>query len=122
MTLSHPGELPSLTPAEANYPVWTPQHESIVRGILDRDLYAQLYGATTPHGYSVDKAIQSAVDMPLAQSVAIGAVAGDAESYTLFAGLFDPVIEQVPARACCCAWLQWFATVHTCMWQAAVWM
>lgn len=49
----------------------------------------QLEGVVTPHGWTLEKAIQSGIDNP---DSSIGVYAGDPESYTLLAPLFDPVI------------------------------
>lgn len=51
----------------------------------------QLDGVVTPHGWVVEKAIQSGVDNP---DSSIGAYAGDPESYTVLAQLFDPIIRE----------------------------
>ena len=49
----------------------------------------------TSSGYTIDQAIQVGVDNPTHPFVPItvGLIAGDEESYTVFAELFDPIIE-----------------------------
>ena len=49
-----------------------------------------LKDVVTPHGWTLDKAIQSGIDNP---DSSIGVYAGDPESYTLLADLFDPIIK-----------------------------
>jgi creatine kinase len=50
-----------------------------------------LSGVVTPHGWTFKKAIQSGVDNPDSN---IGVYAGDPESYTMLAPLFDPIIKE----------------------------
>ncbi|HWC58023.1 MAG TPA: phosphagen kinase [Candidatus Paceibacterota bacterium] len=49
----------------------------------------ELKDVVTPHGWTLQKAIQSGIDNP---DSSIGVYAGDPESYTVLAPLFDPVI------------------------------
>ncbi len=51
----------------------------------------QLKDVVTPHGWTLQKAIQSGIDNP---DSSIGLYAGDPESYTMLAPLFDPVIKE----------------------------
>ncbi len=51
----------------------------------------QLEDSVTPHGWTLEKAIQSGMDNPDSN---IGVYAGDPESYALLAPLFDPVIRE----------------------------
>lgn len=53
------------------------------------EVIAELKGIITPHGWTVEKAIQSGLDNP---DSSIGVYTGDPESYTMLAPLFDPVI------------------------------
>lgn len=50
-----------------------------------------LMGKTTSHGWTAEKSVQSGIDNP---DSSIGVYAGDPESYTLLADLFDPVIRE----------------------------
>jgi len=50
-----------------------------------------LAGVTTSHGWTLKKAVQSGIDNP---DSSIGVYAGDPESYTAFATLFDPIIKE----------------------------
>lgn len=51
----------------------------------------QLKDVVTPHGWTLQKAIQSGIDNP---DSSIGVYAGDPESYTMLAALFDPIIRE----------------------------
>lgn len=51
----------------------------------------QLADVVTPHGWTLQKAIQSGIDNP---DSSIGIYAGDPESYTMLAPLFDPIIKE----------------------------
>jgi hypothetical protein len=81
--------------AMAGFPVWTPAHVSVVREVLTREAYEVMAAHPTRHGFTIDMAIQSAVDAPLINAVRIGCVAGDEESYSAFSLLFDEVIYEV---------------------------
>ena len=49
----------------------------------------------TPNGFTLDQAIQSGVDNPGHPGIkTVGIVAGDADSYRVFAPIFDPIIKQ----------------------------
>eukprot|EP00493_Phyllostaurus_siculus_P026246 UN26591 len=63
--------------------------------ILTPELYAKLRDVETPNGFTLDAAIQTGVDNPgHPHGIAtVGCVAGDEESYEVFADLFDPIIE-----------------------------
>uniref|UniRef100_A0A8C4TK63 Creatine kinase U-type, mitochondrial n=1 Tax=Erpetoichthys calabaricus TaxID=27687 RepID=A0A8C4TK63_ERPCA len=51
--------------------------------------------ATTPNGFTLDNCIQTGVDNPGHPFIkTVGMVAGDEESYEIFADLFDPVIKE----------------------------
>ncbi len=51
----------------------------------------QLADVVTPHGWTLQKAIQSGIDNP---DSSIGIYAGDPESYTMLAKLLDPIIKE----------------------------
>ena len=70
------------------------QHTSQMAKCLNPDIYLKLATLKTPNGFTLDRAIQMGVDNPGHPSiVAVGMVAGDEESYDIFADLFDPVIK-----------------------------
>ena len=62
---------------------------------LTKEIYEKLCDKKTPSGFSLDQAIQTGVDNPGHPFImTVGCVAGDEESYEVFADLFDPVIEK----------------------------
>ena len=62
---------------------------------LTPEIYAKLCKKKTPNGFTLDQAIQTGVDNPGHPFImTVGCVAGDEESYQVFADLFDPVIEK----------------------------
>ncbi|KAJ8249476.1 hypothetical protein GJAV_G00235860 [Gymnothorax javanicus] len=69
------------------------KHYSYMASHLTPALYAKLCDKVTPNGFTLDQAIQTGVDNPGEPSVeSVGMVAGDEESYEVFADLFYPVI------------------------------
>lgn len=70
-------------------------HNNFMANHLTPDLYESLRHETTTNGFTLDKAIQVGVDHPgVPWQQASGIVAGDKESYEVFAPLFDEVIEE----------------------------
>ncbi len=68
-----------------------PNADMLMKKHCTEEVIAELKGVTTPHGWTVEKAIQSGVDNP---DSSIGVYAGDPQSYTMLAPLFDPVIRE----------------------------
>ena len=69
-------------------------HNNWMAKCLTTDIYLKLAPLKTPKGFTLDRAIQTGVDNPGHPFImTVGMVAGDEESYTEFADLFDPVIE-----------------------------
>ena len=86
--LSKPLRLPS------NYPDLS-QHSNWMAKCLSEDVFQKLATRATPSGFTLDKVIQTGVDNPGHPYImTVGCVAGDEESYEVFAELFDPVIEK----------------------------
>lgn len=79
--------------ADERFPRWTPQHKSLTRKFTTRELYRKLADTKTPLGFTFDQVIQPAIDLPQASHQSIACVAGDEESYEVFAEFFDQVIE-----------------------------
>lgn len=52
---------------------------------------AELERVVTPHGWTLEKAIQSGVDNP---DSSVGIYAGDPESYQMLASIFNPIIQE----------------------------
>nr|AAR14888.2 three domain flagellar creatine kinase [Chaetopterus variopedatus] len=78
------GDMPDLT-----------YHNNWMAKCLTPEIYNKLCKTKTPSGYTLDAAIQTGVDNPGHPFImTVGCVAGDEESYEVFAGMFDPVIEK----------------------------
>ncbi|MEA1915089.1 MAG: arginine kinase, partial [Campylobacterota bacterium] len=74
-----------------NYPNFTNEHQSLMAKYLTKELFEELKDLRTSNDFSLQELIHSGVRNP---DSGIGAYAGDEESYTTFAALFDPIIEQ----------------------------
>jgi len=80
-------------PASCNFPDLT-KHNNVMAKHLTPAMYAQLRDRVTPNGCTLDQCIQTGVDNPGHPFImTVGVVAGDEESYEVFAPLFDAIIE-----------------------------
>jgi len=71
------------------------QHNNWMAKCLTKEIYDKLYKTKTPTGFTLDYAIQTGVDNPGHPFImTVGCVAGDEETYSVFADFFDPVIEK----------------------------
>ncbi|XP_015752750.1 PREDICTED: creatine kinase M-type-like, partial [Acropora digitifera] len=69
-------------------------HNNYMAKALTKEVYANLRNKATKNGYTLDDVIQTGVDNPGHPFImTVGCVAGDEESYEVFADLLDPVIE-----------------------------
>ncbi|MFT5676887.1 MAG: arginine kinase [Paraglaciecola sp.] len=73
------------------YPDFTAEYKSLMAKNLTKDVFEQLKYVVTEHGFSLKNAINSGLKNP---DSGIGVYAGDEQSYTCFAPLFDPIIKQ----------------------------
>ncbi|KAK5901805.1 hypothetical protein CesoFtcFv8_007128 [Champsocephalus esox] len=81
-------------PASAEYPDLR-KHNNCMASHLTPAIYAKLVDKATPNGYTLDLAIQTGVDNPGHPFIkTVGMVAGDEESYEIFADLLDPIIKE----------------------------
>jgi creatine kinase len=79
--------------AEDEYPDLK-AHNNHMAKALTLPIYSKLRDLKTPGGFTLDEVIQTGVDNPGHPFImTVGAVAGDEESYSVFADLFDPIIE-----------------------------
>ena len=89
------GKKKSSTPASLNNFPDIRQHNNLMAKHLTPKLYEKLQNQATSSGFTLDQAIQTGVDNPGHPFIStVGIVAGDEESYDLFADLFDPIIEE----------------------------
>jgi len=73
------------------YPVWSDKNKSLLRKYLTPEVFAKLKDKKTKYGFTLQQVINSGV---WNQDSNIGVYAGDEDSYTVFADLFDPVIKE----------------------------
>ncbi|KAL7846712.1 hypothetical protein SRHO_G00216920 [Serrasalmus rhombeus] len=82
-----------LYPPSADYPDLR-KHNNCMASALTPAIYAKLRDKITPNNWTIDQCIQTGVDNPGHPFIkTVGMVAGDEESYEVFAELFDPVIK-----------------------------
>ncbi|NXL79063.1 KCRU kinase, partial [Leptocoma aspasia] len=71
------------------------KHNNCMASNLTPAIYARLCDKATPNGWTLDQCIQTGVDNPGHPYIkTVGIVAGDEETYEVFADLFDPVIQE----------------------------
>ncbi|XP_070559688.1 creatine kinase, flagellar-like isoform X2 [Ptychodera flava] len=77
----------------SNYPDLS-KHNNFMAKCLTEDIFNKLADKKTINGYTLDEVIQTGVDNPGHPFImTVGCVAGDEESYEVFADLLDPVID-----------------------------
>uniref|UniRef100_A0A3Q3KJD8 Creatine kinase S-type, mitochondrial n=1 Tax=Monopterus albus TaxID=43700 RepID=A0A3Q3KJD8_MONAL len=82
-----------LYPPSSDYPDLR-KHNNCMASALTPAVYAKLRDKVTPNNWTLDQCIQTGVDNPGHPFIkTVGCVAGDEESYEVFAELFDPVIK-----------------------------
>ncbi|XP_029295378.1 creatine kinase U-type, mitochondrial-like [Cottoperca gobio] len=82
-----------LYPPSADFPDLR-KHNNCMAAALTPTIYGHLRDKTTSTNWTVDQCIQTGVDNPGHPFIkTVGMVAGDEESYEVFAELFDPVIK-----------------------------
>lgn len=70
-------------------------HTSCMVNHLSQDVYNSLKDKFTVNGVTLDKCIKIGIENPCRLNInTVGMTAGDAESYEVFAALFDPVIDE----------------------------
>ncbi|NWZ30818.1 KCRU kinase, partial [Asarcornis scutulata] len=81
-------------PCSAEYPDLR-KHNNCMASNLTPAIYTRLCDKATPNGWTLDQCIQTGVDNPGHPFIkTVGMVAGDEETYEVFAELFDPVIQE----------------------------
>jgi arginine kinase len=73
-----------------NYPNFPDDCRSLLSKYLTHEVFDTLKALKTPNGFTLEQAINSGVVNP---DSSIGVYAGDQDSYSVFASLFDPIIE-----------------------------
>ncbi|XP_049326147.1 creatine kinase S-type, mitochondrial isoform X2 [Astyanax mexicanus] len=86
-------EKKKLYPPSADFPDLR-KHNNCMASALTPAIYARLRDKLTPNDWTLDQCIQTGVDNPGHPFIkTVGMVAGDEESYEVFADLFNPVIK-----------------------------
>ncbi|KAM9447204.1 creatine kinase S-type, mitochondrial isoform 1-T1 [Clarias gariepinus] len=86
-------ERTKLYPPSADYPDLR-KHNNCMASALTPAIYARLRDKVTPSNWTLDQCIQTGVDNPGHPFIkTVGMVAGDEESYEVFADIFNPVIK-----------------------------
>ncbi|XP_063067703.1 creatine kinase, mitochondrial 2a (sarcomeric) [Engraulis encrasicolus] len=81
-----------LYPPSADFPDLR-KHNNCMASTLSPALYAKLRDKKTPGNWTLDQCIQTGVDNPGHPFIkTVGMVAGDEESYEVFADVFNPII------------------------------
>ena len=75
----------------SSFPKFRPECSSLLRRFLTEQMFNELKDKVTSNGFTFSQAINSGV---VNQDSHIGVYAGDADSYSLFSPLFDPIIEE----------------------------
>lgn len=78
-----------MTSNGTTFPKFTQDCSSLLRRYLSEQTFEKLKNRVTGNGFTFHQAINSGV---VNQDSSVGVYAGDAESYTLFRPLFDPII------------------------------
>ncbi|KAJ7987061.1 hypothetical protein DPEC_G00334850 [Dallia pectoralis] len=82
-----------LYPPSADFPDLR-KHNNCMAHALTPAIYAKLRDKVTPNNWTLDQCIQTGVDNPGHPFIkTVGMVAGDEESYEVFADIFEPVIK-----------------------------
>lgn len=78
----------------SHFPTFPETCQSLLRKHLTADIFEQLKNQKTANGFTLVEVIHSGISNPDSR---IGVYAGDEESYTTFAALFDPIIKDYHA-------------------------
>ncbi|KAL7465833.1 hypothetical protein ACHAXS_006155 [Conticribra weissflogii] len=79
---------------EDSYPIFTQYHKSLLKKYLTPSLWSKLSHLQTSFGTTIEDVIRPGLALPLGANPPrrVGVLAGDAECYTVFRELLDPII------------------------------
>lgn len=79
---------------EDSYPIFTQYHKSLLKKYLTPSLWSKLSHRQTSFGTTIEDVIRPGLALPLGANPPrrVGVLAGDAECYTVFRELLDPII------------------------------
>lgn len=77
-----------------SYPTFTPYHNSLLKEYLTPDVWKKLSSRTTSFGTTAEDIIRAGVSLPIGASPPrrVGVLVGDAECYSVFKELLEPII------------------------------
>ena len=77
-----------------SYPTFTPHHHSLLKKYLTPDVWKKLSNRKTSFGTTIEDIIRAGVSLPIGASPPrrVGVLVGDAECYTVFKELVEPII------------------------------
>jgi len=80
--------------ADDSYPTFTPYHNSLLKEYLTPDVWKKLSNRKTSFGTTAEDIIRAGVSLPIGASPPrrVGVLVGDAECYTVFKELLEPII------------------------------
>mmetsp|Transcript_13010 Transcript_13010/g.28255 ORF Transcript_13010/g.28255 Transcript_13010/m.28255 type:complete len:697 (+) Transcript_13010:89-2179(+) len=82
-----------LTEDEDSYPTFTPYHHSLLKKYLTPKVWAKLSHLQTSYGTTIEDIIRAGLALPIGANPPrhVGVLVGDAECYTVFSDLLDPI-------------------------------
>jgi len=81
---------------EDSYPTFTPYHHSLLKKYLTPAVWAKLSHLSTSYGTTIEDIIRAGLALPIGANPPrrVGVLVGDAECYTVFRDLLDPIISE----------------------------
>ncbi|GMH65718.1 hypothetical protein TrLO_g14490 [Triparma laevis f. longispina] len=80
--------------ADDDYPYFSKYHQSLMRKHLTNEVYTKLLPLRTSNGYTINDVIACGTTCGYSLPRSMGCMAGDYESYSLFAPFFSPIIKE----------------------------
>ncbi|KAL7522250.1 hypothetical protein ACHAWX_006945 [Stephanocyclus meneghinianus] len=106
--LSHPSTVPKSFSSDDSYPAFTPYHSSLLKKYLTPHLWSRLAPPlSTSYHTTIEDMIRPGVALPLGAHPPrrVGLLAGDAECYTVFQELINPIVSEY--HGCCLEEEEW---------------
>ena len=79
-----------------SYPAFTPYHHSLLRKYLTPQIWSKLSTLQTSYGTTIEDIIRAGLALPIGANPPrrVGVLVGDAECYSVFGELLDPIISE----------------------------
>ena len=90
---NQPNDMPE-GDGDDSYPTFTPYHNSLLKQYLTPDVWKKISNRKTSFGTTAEDIIRAGVSLPIGASPPrrVGVLVGDAECYTVFKELLEPII------------------------------